>query len=136
VGCDVTLERRPAGGVRKLKQQKLSLQFLSKAGKQDLTSLKEFNGGIRAQTSDLGLANEENRLIEMAVQASIADEERRQKEREELWVPKVFLLNWCRKLKVAVISAKNHKRQSVTAKREKSQTPKVLTAILTLPNLT
>ena len=42
---------------------------------------------------------------------------------------------------VAVISAKNHKRQrrkrqSVTAKREKSQTPKVLTAILTLPNLT
>jgi len=28
------------------------------------------------------------------------------------------------------------KRQSVTAKREKSQTPKVLTAILTLPNLT
>ena len=42
---------------------------------------------------------------------------------------------------VAVKSAKNHKRQrrkrqSVTAKREKSQTPKVLTAILTLPNLT
>jgi len=42
---------------------------------------------------------------------------------------------------VAVISAKNHKRQrrkrqSITAKREKSQTPKVLTAILTLPNLT
>jgi len=37
---------------------------------------------------------------------------------------------------VVVISAKNHKRQSVTAKREKSQTPKVLTAILTLPNLT
>jgi len=41
---------------------------------------------------------------------------------------------------VAVISAKNHKRQrrkrqSVTAKREKSQTPQVLTAILTLPNL-
>ena len=41
---------------------------------------------------------------------------------------------------VAVISAKHHKRQrrkrqSVTAKREKSQTPKVLTAILTLPNL-
>ena len=41
---------------------------------------------------------------------------------------------------VAVISAKNHerqrrKRQSVTAKWEKSQTPKVLTAILTLPNL-
>ena len=43
--------------------------------------------------------------------------------------------------RVAVISAKNHKRQrrkrqSVTAKREKSQTPKVLPAILTLPNLT
>jgi len=42
---------------------------------------------------------------------------------------------------VAVISAKNHKRQrrkrqSVTAKREKSQTPKFLTAILTLHNLT
>jgi len=41
---------------------------------------------------------------------------------------------------VAVISAKNHKRQrrkrqSVTAKREKSQTPKFLTATLTLPNL-
>jgi len=43
--------------------------------------------------------------------------------------------------RVAVISAKNHKRQrrkrqSVTAKRGKSQTPKVLPAILTLPNLT
>jgi len=43
--------------------------------------------------------------------------------------------------RVAVTSAKNHKRQrrkrqSVTAKREKSQTPKVLTAVLTLPNLT
>ena len=43
--------------------------------------------------------------------------------------------------RVAVISAKNHKRQrrkrqSVTAKREKSQTPKVLNVILTLPNLT
>jgi len=43
--------------------------------------------------------------------------------------------------RVAVISAKNHKRQrrkrqSVTAKREKSQMPKFLTAILTLPNLT
>jgi len=43
--------------------------------------------------------------------------------------------------RVAVISAKKHKRQrrkrqSVTAKREKSRTPKVLTAILTLPNLT
>jgi len=44
-------------------------------------------------------------------------------------IPKYFL-------GVAVISAKNLKRQSVTAKREKSQTPKVLTAILTLPNLT
>jgi len=46
---------------------------------------------------------------------------------------------WLRR--VAVTSAKNHKRQrrkrqTVTAKREKSQTPKVLTAILTLPNLT
>jgi len=46
------------------------------------------------------------------------------------------LIRW-----VAVISAKNHKRQrrkrqSVTAKREKSQTPKVLIAILTLPSLT
>jgi len=45
------------------------------------------------------------------------------------------------KSRVAVISAKNHKhqrrkRQSVTAKREKSLTPKVLTAILPLPNLT
>ena len=39
-------------------------------------------------------------------------------------------------LRVGVISAKNHKVQSVTAKREKSQTPKVLTAILNLPNLT
>jgi len=44
-------------------------------------------------------------------------------------------------LGVAVISAKNQKRQrrkrqAVTAKRKKSQTPKVLTAILTLPNLT
>jgi len=39
-------------------------------------------------------------------------------------------------IRVAVISAKNHKRQSVTAKRGKSQTPKVLTAILTLPYLT
>ena len=43
--------------------------------------------------------------------------------------------------RVAVISAKKHKRQrrkrqSVTAKREKSQTPNVLTAIPTLPNLT
>jgi len=44
-------------------------------------------------------------------------------------------------IRAAVISAKNHKRQrrkrqSEAAKREKSQTPKVLTAILTLPNLT
>ena len=44
-------------------------------------------------------------------------------------------------LRVAVISAKNHKhqrrkRQSATAKQEKSQTPKFLTAILTWPNLT
>jgi len=37
--------------------------------------------------------------------------------------------------RVAVISAKNHKRQPVIAKREKSQTPKVLIAIQTLPNL-
>ena len=48
------------------------------------------------------------------------------------------LENGC-KNRVAVISAKNHKRQrrkhqSVTAKREKSETPKTLTAILTLPN--
>jgi len=47
----------------------------------------------------------------------------------------------CSSVGVAVISAKNHKRQrrkrqSVTANREKSQTPKVFTAILTLPNLT
>jgi len=44
-------------------------------------------------------------------------------------------------IRVAFISAKKHKRhrrerQSVTAKREKSQTLKFLTAILTLPNLT
>ena len=50
-------------------------------------------------------------------------------------------LTRCWKIGVAAISAKNHKRQrrkrkSVTAKREKSQTPKVLTAILTLPNPT
>jgi len=43
--------------------------------------------------------------------------------------------------RVAVISAKKHKRQrhkrqSVNAKGEKSQTPKFLTAVLTLPNLT
>jgi len=49
---------------------------------------------------------------------------------------KKYDLSW-----VAVIGAKNHKRQrrerqSVTAKREKSQTPQVLTAILTLLNLT
>jgi len=42
-------------------------------------------------------------------------------------------------LRVAVMSAKNHKRQrrkrqSLTPKREKSQTLKALTAILTLPN--
>jgi len=42
---------------------------------------------------------------------------------------------------VAIIGAKNRKRQrrkrqSVTAKREKSQTPKFLTATLTLPNQT
>jgi len=46
-----------------------------------------------------------------------------------------------KKKRVAVVSAKNHKRQrrkrqSVTAQREKSQTPKALTAILTSPNLT
>jgi len=46
-----------------------------------------------------------------------------------------------RGIRVAVISAKNHKhqrrkRQSITAKQEKSQTPEFLTAILTLPNLT
>jgi len=39
------------------------------------------------------------------------------------------------------VAVKNHKRQrrkrqSVTAKREKSQTPKVLSALQTLPNLT
>jgi len=51
-------------------------------------------------------------------------------------------LSYLPKKGVAVISAKNHKRQrrkrqSVTAaKREKSRTPKFLTAILTLPNLT
>jgi len=49
-------------------------------------------------------------------------------------------VGFCEPIWVAVISAKNHKRQrhkrqSVTANREKSQTPKVLTAILTLPNL-
>ena len=32
---------------------------------------------------------------------------------------------------VAAISAENHKRQFVTAKREKSQTPKFVSAILT-----
>jgi len=44
------------------------------------------------------------------------------------------------RIRGAVISAKNHKRQrrkrqSVIAKQEKSQTPKVLTAILTSPSL-
>jgi len=43
--------------------------------------------------------------------------------------------------RVAVLSAKKDKRQrrerqSVTAKREKSQTPMFLTAILTSPNVT
>jgi len=52
-----------------------------------------------------------------------------------------FRITDVRCFRVAVISAKNHKRQrrkrqSVTAKRGMSQTPKVLTAILTLPNLT
>jgi len=42
---------------------------------------------------------------------------------------KTFPLGNCHK-------RQRRKRQSVTAKREKSQTPKVLTAILTLPNLT
>jgi len=42
---------------------------------------------------------------------------------------------------VAVLSAKNHerqrrKRQSLTAKREKLQTPKFTTAVQTSPNLT
>jgi len=44
-------------------------------------------------------------------------------------------------IRVAVINAKNHKRQrrkrqSVTANREKSQTPKFKTAVQTSPNLT
>jgi len=45
-------------------------------------------------------------------------------------------------IRVAVVSAKKHKRQqrrkrqSLTAKREKSQTPKFKTAIQTSPNLT
>jgi len=52
-----------------------------------------------------------------------------------------FFLNLVLIFWVAVISAKNHKRQrrkrqSVTTKREKSQTPKVLTATLILSNLT
>jgi len=51
-------------------------------------------------------------------------------------LPKGNFLIFSRFKRVAVISAKNHKRQSVSAKREKSQTPKVLTVILTLPNLT
>jgi len=55
--------------------------------------------------------------------------------------PRFKLAGRIRLLGVAVISAKNHKRhrrnrQSVTTKREKSQTPKILTAILTLHNLT
>ena len=57
---------------------------------------------------------------------------------ERYLLPLVFFAGLI--FRVAVISVKNHKRQrrkrqSVTAKREKSQTPKVLTAILTLPNL-
>ena len=53
----------------------------------------------------------------------------------------VSTLEVSRQRRVAVIGAKNHKRQrrkrqSVTAKREKSQTPNFLTEILTLPNLT
>jgi len=63
----------------------------------------------------------------------------------------LFLMNWNVESGLYTIvlwesrgafdSAKNHKRQrrkrqSVTTKWEKSQTPKVLTAILTLPNLT
>jgi len=53
----------------------------------------------------------------------------------------IFCFNPVKSLGVAVISVKNHKRQrrkrqSVTAKREKSRMPKFLTAILTLPNLT
>jgi len=43
----------------------------------------------------------------------------------------VFSPTEIRVAEVAGINAKNHKRQSVTAKREKSQTPKFLTAILT-----
>jgi len=40
------------------------------------------------------------------------------------------------KISGSCLKRQRRKRQSVTAKREKSQTPKVLTAILTLPNLT
>jgi len=52
------------------------------------------------------------------------------------YTPHLHLCNVLKKVRVAVISAKNHKRQrrkrqSVTAKREKSQTPKVLTVIPT-----
>jgi len=52
-----------------------------------------------------------------------------------------FLSIFWKKIRVAVMSAKKHKRQrrkrqSVNAKREKSQTTKFLTAILPLPNLT
>jgi len=50
--------------------------------------------------------------------------------------PKLKCTQRCGDERVAVISAKNHKRKSVTAKREKSQTPKVLAAMLTLPTLT
>jgi len=39
-------------------------------------------------------------------------------------------------LKGSCHKRQRRKRQSVTAKREKSQTPKFLTATLTLPNLT
>ena len=56
------------------------------------------------------------------------------------WDPRICIISFSDLGRVAVISAKNHKRQhrqhqSVIAKREKSQTPKVLTAILNLPNL-
>jgi len=55
--------------------------------------------------------------------------------------PRFLVVSRCFLLWVAVISAKKHKhqrrkRQSVTAKREKSRTPKFLTAIEILPNLT
>ena len=71
--------------------------------------------------------NEKKNLIEIlgaAIRGCMSPEKKREKRK-----------------RVAVISAKNHKRQrrkrqSVTAKRENSLTPKVLTEILTLPNLT